>query len=50
MPGRRSPRHTDRNDMTRYYRRSPSLYLKGHWLQEAGFETGQPVHVTVEHG
>ncbi|MFP1787621.1 SymE family type I addiction module toxin [Lonsdalea quercina] len=50
MPRRRSPRHADRNDMTRYYRRSPSLYLKSHWLEEAGFATDTPVIVTVERG
>ncbi|MFP1724551.1 SymE family type I addiction module toxin [Lonsdalea quercina] len=40
----------DRNDMTRYYRRSPSLHLQGNWLEEAGFATDTPVIVTVERG
>ncbi|MGJ0194799.1 SymE family type I addiction module toxin [Pantoea sp. RRHST58] len=26
-----------------YYSRCPSLNLKGNWLEEAGFTTGQPV-------
>ncbi|RRN94157.1 type I toxin-antitoxin system SymE family toxin, partial [Pectobacterium aquaticum] len=42
--------HADRNDMTRYYSRSPSLHLTGHWLEAAGFGTDTPVIVTVEHG
>ncbi|MFP1787745.1 SymE family type I addiction module toxin [Lonsdalea quercina] len=45
-----SRRHADRNDMTRYYSRSPSLHLKGHWLEAAGFGTDTPVIVTVERG
>ncbi|MFP1813969.1 SymE family type I addiction module toxin [Lonsdalea quercina] len=36
--------------MTRYYSRSPSLHLKGHWLEAAGFGTDTPVVITVEHG
>ncbi|MFP1761101.1 SymE family type I addiction module toxin [Lonsdalea quercina] len=31
-------------------RRSPSLHLKGHWLEAAGFGTDTPVVITVEHG
>ncbi|MQL49178.1 type I addiction module toxin, SymE family [Photorhabdus khanii] len=27
-----------------------SVHLKGNWLQEAGFMTGQPVQVSIEHG
>ncbi|WP_420865155.1 SymE family type I addiction module toxin [Photorhabdus aegyptia] len=27
-----------------------SVHLKGNWLEEAGFATGQPVQVSVEHG
>ncbi|MBC8949245.1 SymE family type I addiction module toxin [Xenorhabdus sp. TS4] len=43
--------HADRHTgMTRYYSQHPSLHLKGNWLQEAGFATGQPVQVSVEHG
>lgn len=43
--------HTDRQTgATRYYSRSPVLNLKGNWLQEAGFDYGQPVIVTVEQG
>lgn len=45
-----SRRHADHNDMTRYYSRSPSLHLTGHWLEAAGFGTDTPVTVTVEHG
>jgi len=33
-------RHTS---ASRYYSRSPVLNLKGNWLQEAGFDYGQPV-------
>lgn len=43
--------HVDRHTgASRYYSRSPVLNLKGNWLQEAGFEYGQPVIVTVERG
>ncbi|WP_416260663.1 SymE family type I addiction module toxin [Gibbsiella quercinecans] len=42
--------HADRNDMTRYYSRRPSLHLKGNWLEASGFGTDTPVIVTVEHG
>ncbi|MEI7189943.1 SymE family type I addiction module toxin [Dickeya dianthicola] len=28
----------------------PPLTLKGRWLEDFGFNTGQPVIVTVEHG
>ncbi|UYA60504.1 hypothetical protein NAL19_2369 [Pectobacterium sp. F1-1] len=45
-----SRRHADRNDMTRYYSRSPSLHLTGHWLEAAGFGTDTPVVITVEYG
>ncbi|MCE9733582.1 SymE family type I addiction module toxin [Pectobacterium sp. IFB5596] len=45
-----SRRHADRNDMTRYYSRCPSLHLTGNWLEAAGFGTDTPVIVTVEHG
>ncbi|MCP1437324.1 toxic protein SymE [Erwinia persicina] len=48
--GYTSIRHADRNDMTTYYSRCPSINLRGNWLEEAGFETGQPVKVTVERG
>ncbi|TDB52120.1 hypothetical protein C5467_16445 [Photorhabdus khanii subsp. guanajuatensis] len=27
-----------------------SVHLKGNWLEEAGFMTGQPVQVSIEHG
>lgn len=46
--GYTSIRHADRNDMTTYYSRCPSLNLKGNWLEEAGFMTDTPVTVTVE--
>ena len=40
--------HVDRHTgASRYYSRSPVLNLKGNWLQEAGFDYGQPVIVTV---
>ncbi|OHV57565.1 hypothetical protein BB987_21085 [Photorhabdus temperata] len=43
--------HTNRHTgMTRYYSQHPSLHLKGNWLEEAGFMTGQPVQVSIEHG
>ncbi|WP_118988288.1 SymE family type I addiction module toxin [Photorhabdus sp. CRCIA-P01] len=43
--------HADRHTgMTRYYSQHPSLHLKGNWLEEAGFMTGQPVQVSIEHG
>ncbi|OSN00979.1 SymE family type I addiction module toxin [Lonsdalea populi] len=45
-----SRRHADRNDMTRYYSRSPSLHLTGHWLEAVGFGTDTPVVISVEHG
>ena len=45
-----SIRHADRNDITTYYSRCPSLNLKGNWLEEAGFATDTPVTVTFEHG
>ncbi|MFP1810146.1 SymE family type I addiction module toxin [Lonsdalea quercina] len=45
-----SRRHADRNDMTRYYSRSPSLHLTGNWLEAAGFATDTPVVITVELG
>ncbi|WP_241572032.1 SymE family type I addiction module toxin [Rosenbergiella nectarea] len=48
--GYTSIRHADRNDMTTYYSRCPSLNLKGNWLEEAGFATDTPVTVAVEHG
>ncbi|WP_337021024.1 SymE family type I addiction module toxin [Pantoea anthophila] len=41
--------HVDRKDITTYYSRCPSLNLKVNWLEEAGFMTGVPVTVTVEH-
>ncbi|OSM93760.1 SymE family type I addiction module toxin [Lonsdalea populi] len=45
-----SRRHADRNDMTRYYSRSPSLHLTGNWLEAAGFGTDTAVTVSVEQG
>ncbi|RLM24567.1 hypothetical protein BIY26_10370 [Brenneria goodwinii] len=35
----------DAGEFLRYYSRSPSQHLKGHWLEAAGFGTE-----TVEHG
>lgn len=49
--GYTSIRHVTRaTKMTTYYSRTPSLHLKGDWLQEAGFGTDTPVTVAVEHG
>ncbi|MBK4717078.1 MULTISPECIES: SymE family type I addiction module toxin [Tenebrionibacter/Tenebrionicola group] len=48
--GYTSIRHADRNDITTYYSRCPSINLKGNWLEEAGFETGKQIKVTVEPG
>ncbi|MEH0833704.1 SymE family type I addiction module toxin [Pectobacterium cacticida] len=45
-----SRRHADRNNMTRYYSRSPILHLIGNWLEAAGFATDTPVVITVEQG
>ncbi|MGC0904358.1 SymE family type I addiction module toxin [Pantoea agglomerans] len=45
-----SIRHTDRNDITTYHSRCPSLNLKGLWLEEAGFGTDTQVTVAIEHG
>ncbi|MCT4713941.1 type I toxin-antitoxin system SymE family toxin [Enterobacteriaceae bacterium H18W14] len=46
-----SVRHVKRaTKMTTYYSRTPSLHLKGDWLQEAGFGTDTPVTITVERG
>ncbi|MCL6315859.1 type I toxin-antitoxin system SymE family toxin [Pectobacterium atrosepticum] len=36
--------------MTRDYSRSPSLHLKGDWLEAAGFGMDTPVVITVEQG
>lgn len=36
--------------MTTYYSRTPSLHLKGDWLEEAGFGTDTPVTIAVEQG
>lgn len=38
-----------RTGITARYSRCPSLNLKGNWLEEAGFATGAPVIVTIEH-
>ena len=32
------------------YRPIPALTLKGHWLEDAGFETGTPLEVRVMDG
>jgi toxic protein SymE len=37
-------------DITSYYSHTPSLHLKGNWLEETGFTTDTPVTVTVERG
>ncbi|WP_071605545.1 SymE family type I addiction module toxin [Dickeya dadantii] len=37
--------------MLKYFQAtSPQLTLKGRWLEDLGFNTGQPVIVTVERG
>lgn len=49
--GYTSIRHTVRaTKMTTYYSRTPSLLLKGNWLEEAGFATDTPVTIAVERG
>lgn len=32
------------------YQNTPTIMLKGKWLEEAGFDIGQPISVKVEHG
>ena len=49
--GYTSIRHEKRSTgMTTNYSRTPSLHLKGNWLEEAGFGTDTPVTVAVERG
>ncbi|WP_371824366.1 SymE family type I addiction module toxin [Pantoea sp. Z09] len=48
--GYTSIRHADRNDITTYYSRCPSINLKGSRLTEAGLTTGKQIKVTVEPG
>ena len=31
------------------YQNTPTIMLKGKWLEEAGFDIGQPISVKVEH-
>lgn len=46
-----SIRHaTDKMGLTHHYSRSPSLNLKGRWLEECGFATDTPVRVRVMPG
>lgn len=46
--GYTSIRHENRSTgMTTYYSQCPSINLKGNWLEEAGFATGQAVEVRV---
>lgn len=33
-----------------HYSKHPALHLKGNWLEEAGFTTGQPVTITAKKG
>ncbi|QCT22178.1 type I addiction module toxin, SymE family [Jejubacter calystegiae] len=40
--------NTNRPLTTANYSHRPSLYLKGRWLGEAGFQTGRSVKVTVK--
>ncbi|WP_147195724.1 SymE family type I addiction module toxin [Pantoea sp. CCBC3-3-1] len=49
--GYTSIRHEKRSTgMTTYYSRCLSISLKGNWLEEAGFDTRQPVKVMMERG
>lgn len=49
--GYTSIRHEQRaTKMTTYYSRTPSLHLKGDWLEEAGFGMDTPVTIAVERG
>ena len=49
--GYTSVRHEQRaTKMTTYYSRTPSLHLKGDWLEEAGFGTDTPVTIAVKRG
>ena len=49
--GYASARHLNsKTGMTTYYSRHPSLHLKGDWLAEAGFDTGQGVTVKISEG
>ncbi len=36
--------------VVRLFQSPPPLTLKGRWLEDLGFNTGQPVIVTVERG
>ena len=46
-----SVRHQPKADTTKtHYSKHPALHLKGNWLQEAGFTTGQSVTITAEKG
>lgn len=31
------------------YQNTPTIMLKGKWLEDAGFDIGQPISVKVEH-
>ena len=31
------------------YQDTPTIMLKGKWLEEAGFDIGQPISVNIEH-
>lgn len=33
-----------------HYSKHPALYLKGNWLEQAGFTTRQPVTITAKKG
>lgn len=33
-----------------HYSKHPLLHLKGNWLEQAGFTTGQPVTITAKKG
>lgn len=45
-----SRRHAKRSGEFLYYSQSPGLHLKGDWLKDMGFETGQKVEVTSQPG
>ncbi|WP_392565247.1 SymE family type I addiction module toxin [Utexia brackfieldae] len=36
--------------MTTHYSKHPSLHIKGNWLNELGFTTGQAVTITTKKG
>ncbi|WP_416380466.1 SymE family type I addiction module toxin [Gilliamella sp. B2923] len=39
-----------RQDINKYIVGRSSMHLKGNWLEQAGFTTGQPVTITAKKG